>query len=770
MTKQKKIFLLFALVSAILVLFFIIAAILKMEILGNVLSMLITATATAILIYAYYISKSKNSTGRAIPFLALSCFSWFFADLLSLLTLVSGGNPQNSVLINSIYSFTSVFLYIAVLLFVIFLFKKWKSVQHLLDTFIITILSVMLVWIVFLQKDHAWINLFWQTGFNSAICIVLDFIIIIGTSITLYSIRNNKIPVFMLIYDCGILAFTVTDLFYYYFFAHSMYIPYSFLDVIYATSLIIISLGGLWRSLVDPVNQISIKKELGIGKRWLIFFLFPLVALLSEGFVYKDIIHFLVAIIMYRILTVQVQVAAEKDQLYRKELELNNILEKRVEEQYGELIFMANHDTVTKLNNRRFFIKSLEDTIEKLPKHQTLAVLFIDIDRFKTINDTLGHDIGDKVLIEISTRMLECVNDSAVLARLGGDEFAVFIWGNYTRQNIVEFAEKIIEICNNQILIDDNRIQITISLGIAFYPTDADNRGALMRNADIAMYRAKSQGYNKYVFYDPFFVESIGRKNEIEVMLRKANLEKDLELFYQPQYNLITNKLIGAEALLCWRSAEHGYIPHKEFITVAEEIDYIIRIGKWMLNEAARKIIEWNTRYSIDLKMGIKISPKQLHEDEFVNTMKNLINNENFKSTWIDAEISDPIFLESENKANNIFEVLKGLYVSVSVDDFGAGYRTLENLNEIPFDRIRIDKSLIDQLSETNTNGIQVVKALISMADAMGISAIAEGVENQEQLSILKKLKCRQAQGYWLGRPVPATDFEELFIINHKIS
>ncbi len=764
MDKQKKLFYRIAAIEAIFIAMYLFASLMKNELLCSILSATNAAIATTVLSYSYVLSKNKSTSGIALMLYAIACIAWFAADILWIVSYAAGGDPTQSIVITYIYTLTNVFLGAGVLIFSLYYFRKWISVQLILDTLIITVNSILLVWIAFFHKDNVWLELFLQDGISSAASITLDFLAIIGIFIAVYSISKKKIPVYIILCMSGILIYAFTDLYYYYIYANNQYIPNSLLDVMYVASLLILSIGALWRTLITP-DEDDAYEQMTKGRNWLLLFLYPLAAIISEGFVFNDVLHFFVSIVMYKVLSGYIQIAVEKDILYRKEVEINISLEKRVEEQYGELVYLANNDTVTNLFNRRYFLRALENAIDEMKNGELLAVYLIDLDRFKTINDTLGHDVGDKVLIKVSERMHKCMNDGAVLARLGGDEFALFVRGKNSHEYLERIAKDIIHSCSAPLFIGDNQLQITLSIGISMCPVDADNQVALLRNADIAMYRAKSQGYNTFVFYDPFFIKSIGKKSEIEVLLRKANIEKDFELFYQPQFDLATNRLIGAEALLSWKNAEHGYIPPKEFIPVAEEIDYMIRIGKWVMNEAVRQIIKWNTTHSVDLKMGINISPKQLQEDDFVNMMKNLINHENFNTTWIDAEITENIFHESDNRTNEILDILKELRVSVSVDEFGSGVSSLGYLNKFSFDRIKIDKSLIEPLCNGNNSGIRLVKAVVSMANAIGINTIAEGVENEEQLSLLKKLKCHQAQGSFLGRPVCAAEFENLFIL-----
>jgi EAL domain-containing protein (putative c-di-GMP-specific phosphodiesterase class I) len=301
-------------------------------------------------------------------------------------------------------------------------------------------------------------------------------------------------------------------------------------------------------------------------------------------------------------------------------------------------------------------------------------------------------------------------------------------------------------------------------MGISSCPRDAGDSVSLMKNSDIAMYKAKAEGYNKYVFFNPSFKENISRKNEIEALLRNADLQTEFELVYQPQFTLPDKKLIGAEALIRWKSAEHGYIPPSVFVPVAEEINYINRIGKWVLTKAVDQIIRWNTENGLHLKMGINISPKQLSEDDFFMTLKTLITTNQINTSWIDAEITENLMIEENERVKPIFDLFRELDISVSIDDFGSGYSSLGYLNKYHFDRIKIDKSLVDNLTMPGGSGIEVVKAIITMSNAVGKLMIAEGVETKEQLQILTDLGCRQVQGYLLGKPVPPEEFEKRFI------
>ncbi|SHI16670.1 diguanylate cyclase (GGDEF) domain-containing protein [Sporobacter termitidis DSM 10068] len=459
-----------------------------------------------------------------------------------------------------------------------------------------------------------------------------------------------------------------------------------------------------------------------------------------------------------------VRIARENQALCQEQYDINEELEKRLAEQLEAMSALADRDAVTRLYNRNYFFRCIEEAARSLEAGDKLAVLQFDVDRFKTINVSYGHDVGDKAIAAIADRLMAWNTHGAVLARLGGDEFAVMRRGRMSREELDACCRELIDICSAPIFVGDQVLYVTISVGVAVCPDDAGDGVTLLKNSDISMYKAKTEGFNKYVFYSPLYKENITRKNEIEALLRKADFSKDFELVFQPQFELPGERLIGAEALLRWKSAEHGYIPPSVFVPVAEEIDFISRIGKWVLVQAVEQIVLWNKTYGTQLKMGVNISPRQLSEDDFFMTLKTLITDSRVNTAWIDAEITENLMIEENSKVKPIFDLLEELNISVSIDDFGSGYSSLGYLNKYRFDRIKIDKSLVDNLLLPGGSGVEVVRAIIRLAEAVGKTTIAEGVESHEQLRILNKLGCRQVQGFLLGKPVRAEDFARNFI------
>jgi diguanylate cyclase (GGDEF)-like protein len=350
---------------------------------------------------------------------------------------------------------------------------------------------------------------------------------------------------------------------YYYIDYKHLYYSNSLIDFAYMLSLTTVSFGALWKNFKSStIFDLSVVTNAGGRRRWVYLLLYPAIVLLVlwSGMtdVYigtSDIIAFAVPIFLYWGSCKYVQISIEKETLLRHQ---NKILEQRVAEQVNELSFLANQDTLTTLFNRRYFMDYLDSTIQTICQGDLMAIMMIDLDRFKVINDTFGHDVGDKVLIEISFRLTKWNNFGATVARLGGDEFAIMLAGKYMQKDIEDFCVQIIDLCGKPIIIGENLLSPTMSIGIALISEDVRDGKTLMKYADISMYSAKSQGYNKYQFYDPIIDQDFKKAIEIEVLLKKADIEKDFSLFYQPQYSLPDMKLIGAEALIRWENSERG--------------------------------------------------------------------------------------------------------------------------------------------------------------------------------------------------------------------
>ena len=771
MAVSNKVFIRKTAVLSIFLFAYFISSLFHSEFWGNFLSPINALISGGILYFAYMKSDHSVKVSLTLLMYSFACFAWGLADVIWAIMYFRGASPENSPIICIIYSLTNAFLLSSMLIFAIEQFKKWDLVQYIIDLTISGFMTIVLFWIMFLQKDLSILKNILSTDFTSVFSILTDILICISIFSWFLSIRSGKIPAFMRIIAFGLVLFAFTDIFYYYIDFTGLYIPNRINDFIYITSLYIIAIGALNKTYYhSSIYNISVNTNTGGRLRWIYLVIYPLIAiffsvtgLINIKLNTLDIITFAAPILAYWGSCEYVQISIKKEALLKR---VNEDLEHLVAKQISELSFLANQDALTTLFNRRYFIAHLSDSIQSIHPSDLLAILIIDIDRFKTFNDTYGHDMGDKVLIELSDRMIRWNHCGATVARLGGDDFAIMFVGRYTQKDIEDYCVQIIDICGKPIDIGNTSLNFTISVGIALISESVGDWKTLMKHADIAMYSAKSQGYNKYQFYNPIIDRNFTQSIEIEALLKQADIEKDFTLFYQPQYSLPDLQLIGAEALIRWENKELGFIPPNVFIPIAEEIDYIFKIGKWVMRETILQAKIWNTMCPMGLKIGFNISPKQFSENEFIKLLDTLISINDLDPEWIDAEITESVMIKDGDHFKNIFRRLKKLGVSVSIDDFGSGYSALNYINKYPFDRIKLDKSLIDNVSPLNPNGNSVVKAAIDMAHANGIVVIAEGAESYEQLKILIELGCDQVQGYLLGRPVPADVFEQLYIIS----
>lgn len=729
--------------------------------------------ATGVLLFSYIKSKNKN-----FLFFSIACFAWAMGEVFWSFLELSDIDPSENILASLIYFVSNCCL---LLTFFIFSYKKsskWNYVQLYIDSLIIGILNFSMIWMVFLNND-LYIMEMMQASVIRTVSVIFDVFLGIVVLAWLFSIRSGKIVIHDKIIFLGILIFSFNDILFFYTDLQGIYFSNSLIDFTYILSLQMIAFGVLLKVFSEEslVNS-TVVTNIGNTKSWLYLFIYPLCAYLFEAFdiiegtvTLMQILLLIVMILLYRAASKYVQISIQNEQLLYQARHMNEILEKRVAEQVAELTYLVNRDTLTTLFNRRHFYRCVDKSINSLSQNDTLAILLIDVDRFKKINDNFGHDVGDTVLIKLSNRLIDWNKIGAELCRLGGDEFAIMIVGSYTPCEIQEFCMELIKFCYEPIRIRDSVINMSVSVGVSLFSEEAQNREVLMKHADMAMYRAKAQGFSKLQFYNQTFNKDFNKNNEIEILLKQINVEKDFELYYQPQFSLPELTLIGAEALIRWNQPKHGYIPPNIFIPIAEEVGRIIKIGKWVIKEAIKQTIIWNKRYQNNLKIGFNISVKQLADDEFINILKTLIMETGVNTAWLDAELTESVMITDGSRVNQALLLMKQLGLSVSIDDFGAGYSSLSYLNNYQFDRIKIDKSLIDQVSAENVNGINIVKAAITMAKAVGVKTIAEGVETQEQLDIITSLGCDEVQGYLLGKPVPADIFEQRFlIVNDAIS
>lgn len=419
--------------------------------------------------------------------------------------------------------------------------------------------------------------------------------------------------------------------------------------------------------------------------------------------------------------------------------------------------YMAYYDVLTGLPNRNMVRKHLNAALKN--GDQKLAVLFLDLDRFKIINDTKGHRVGDLLLKVVASRLKNAVQDTGLVSRQGGDEFIILLKG-HNKSQVIEVAERILGEFSKGIEVENQEFFVTPSIGISMAPVDGQDEETLIKHADTAMYLAKERGKNNFQFYTDQLHGLSSRKMELENGLRKALEQDQLMLNYQPQVNLETGKIIGVEALVRWQHPEKGIISPAEFIPLAEETGLIVPLGKWVLHKAAAQNKAWQDKGYSQIPISVNISVRQLQEDRFIDTVKQILDQTGLPPGYLDLEITESIMQNSENTAM-ILNQLKELGVTLAIDDFGTGYSSLSLLKHLPIDKIKIDKSFVDDIIHHANQGA-MVKTIIDMGHNLQFDVIAEGVEEQEQVAFLLRNGCMIGQGYHFSRPLPSDAMEEL--------
>jgi diguanylate cyclase (GGDEF)-like protein len=423
--------------------------------------------------------------------------------------------------------------------------------------------------------------------------------------------------------------------------------------------------------------------------------------------------------------------------------------QKRVE---AELAHMARYDALTGLANRALFLEKVNAALARMASHgQPFSVLMLDLDRFKAVNDSLGHAIGDALLKAVGERLRRMVRDLDVVARLGGDEFAVIqIADTNQRDQVTVLANRILAALTEPYDIDGRKIVIGTSIGISMAPKDADNADALVRHADLALYRAKSEGRNRYRFFETAMEADARDRRELEEDMRRALLRDEFELHYQTVIDVGRRECCGAEALVRWRHPDRGLLFPDQFIGLAEESGLIMPLGGWILRRACSDAAKWPS----DLKIAVNLSAVQLKQSNLMEVIKSALKESDLDPTRLELEITETVLVEKSEENLAVLHEIKNLGVSIVLDDFGIGYSSMRYLQMFPFDKIKIDKSFIQSMT-THSGSAAIVCAITGLGRGLDIETTAEGVETAEQLQFLRTAGCQLAQGYLFSRPVP---------------
>ena len=431
-----------------------------------------------------------------------------------------------------------------------------------------------------------------------------------------------------------------------------------------------------------------------------------------------------------------------------------------------EMRHMAYHDSLTGLPNRALFTEHLERSLARERRSGSqMAVLFLDLDRFKMVNDSLGHAAGDALLVAVGNRLVRCLRASDVAARLGGDEFAVLAEDAGDEKDAHALAERILDALREPIVVHGYELTVSASVGVAMSGNGESDAGALLRNADLAMYRAKLDGMGRYLLFEQEMHTLVSRRVDLEANLRRANAAEEFVVYYQPIVGLERSDMVGVEALVRWVRADGVVVSPVDFIPVAEEMGLIVPIGRWVLRESMRQVRAWHEQHPElrHLRLSVNLSARQLRQPELVDDVVEALRDMDFDPARLTLEITETTLMQDTARALETLQQLRALGIGVALDDFGTGYSSLSYLREFPIDVIKIDKSFVNGIAH-GTQDAAVARAVIELGRTLNLVTVAEGVEVESQLAELRLLRCDNGQGYHFSRPLPAAEMAPLLL------
>jgi diguanylate cyclase (GGDEF)-like protein/PAS domain S-box-containing protein len=433
--------------------------------------------------------------------------------------------------------------------------------------------------------------------------------------------------------------------------------------------------------------------------------------------------------------------------------------QKRAEEQIRHL---AQHDALTELPNRMLLHDRIGQAIAQAQRTRgVLALLFIDLDRFKTVNDSLGHPVGDRLLKTVAERLGACTRGSDTIARIGGDEFVVLLSGLDQPEDARYVAQKVLDALAEPVTVTGHELKVTPSIGICAYPHDGEDAETLMRNADTAMYHAKQMGRNNYQFFTQAMNDAAQERLLLENDLRHAVERGEFLVHFQPMLSVKTGAILGLEALVRWRHPTRGQVQPSEFVTAAEETGLIGPIGEWVLTRACTQVREWHNAGYPQLRVAVNCSAQQFQREGFVETVRRILRETGLPARCLELEITESVIIQHSQEVMGRFQALEDMGVRISIDDFGIGYSSLSYLKRIAVHQLKIDQSFVRDI-HSDPDDAAIVSAIIAIAHSLGLEVVAEGVETAEQLAFLRSLGCDAAQGYYFSRPVPPEELAQL--------
>jgi diguanylate cyclase (GGDEF)-like protein/PAS domain S-box-containing protein len=442
---------------------------------------------------------------------------------------------------------------------------------------------------------------------------------------------------------------------------------------------------------------------------------------------------------------------------------IRDITEQKIAQE--QLIYEALHDALTGLSNRNLFLERVENALQRSNRHpeSRFAVLFIDLDRFKAINDSLGHQVGDQLICATARRLESIVRTTDTIARLGGDEFVILLEPIVDINDAIRIADRISVQLRSPLNLDGRDVFTSASIGIALSQSNYNHAFELLRDADIAMYRAKAKGKSCYEVFDSEMYAQAIAQLQLENDLRQALAQNEFHVYYQPIISAKTGKLAGFEALVRWQQPQRGFVSPAQFIPTAEEMGLIVPLGEWILETVCQQISRWRKQFSLKIppKVSVNLSAKQLRDSAFIEKIDRLLLKKNLEGRYLQLELTESMLMDDVENLIDILAQLRLRGIQLSIDDFGTGYSSLSYLHRFPVNYLKIDRSFVKDIS-TNRESLQITESIVALSNNLNLAAVAEGVETKEQLTLLRQLGCEYVQGYLFSRPLPVEDATQL--------
>ena len=761
---------------AILIVVYFIAIVEQNNIVGDLLSPILTFLAFAPVFYAFFWKEQNKLLKISGLFYALAIFAWFLCDFSwGFSTLILNVNPENNLLITYGYSLTNLFLLLSLILSGYFQVRNWNKMQVFLDTAMVAVSIMVIVWVFVFEQNTAKAEVLLSDPVSMS-SLIMDFMIYAWTNIWFFSTRKQKEPLFIKFSAAGGVAFVVIDIIYYYEYFYRSYEPNSLLDGGYIAAFVLMGISGLMKfklinqeeknqtgAQIDKV-QFSFKRI----KKELLFLIVPILLFVFRGIEAPSLLFLITAIMLYFIFTNFTQNSIFRDKIIEREKEYISELENRVEERTQEIIKVMNTDVITGLKNRRYLEEYLEKETRTIDRDEKIYLLYIDQNKYKSIKSIYGKYMAERVLEEVGKRIEKIVEEKNGLATsYGEDIFVATFKSTEDYEEALRIAEKVINFCSDNYLVENHIISVTLNIGVACYPCDSKNMEELIRNADTAMMQARKTGFNVIHKYDKQIGIYINKRDRIELKLKKVLYDEEFSLQFQPQVNCNDGSIYGVEALLRWFTKKGDYIPPMDFIPITEENGMVISLGYWIMEQAAKQLSSWKKLYACKIKMAINVSSKQLMEEEFTDKLLQILENYQIPKQDFEIEITENIQLETNSMIHETLAKLSSYGISIAIDDFGTGYSSLYYIRELPVNRIKIAKELIDHIDH-DIYAKSIVQMVISVAKVNNIKVIAEGVETKEQWECLKEMECDEIQGYLFSKPLVPNELEKNWFRNNE--